>query len=200
VPELAAILAALGVYLEESGVPMPVPAEVSIAYLGHRAAGSPLWLAATWAGLTCLVVLGATNLFTLSRHLGPRLVSGRLGVVLHLTPARLARARRWLERWGPLAIAASRYVPGLRFPMAMVCGTLGVGYRTFWLSSALAAALWVACFLALGVELGDQVGALLATHPWFGLLLAVPAATAVTAFAVRSACAARPGRAPRTEP
>lgn len=177
-------LAALGPYLEESGVPMPVPAEVSIAYLGQRASGSPLWLAAAWAGLTALVVLGATNLFAVSRHWGRRLVSGRLGAALHLTPSRLARAERWFARWGPLAIAVSRYVPGLRFPMAVVCGTLGVSYRAFWISSAISASAWVACFLLLGVTFGDAVGAVLARHPWIGLALPLPAAAVLTTYGV----------------
>jgi membrane protein DedA with SNARE-associated domain len=190
-------LAALGPYLEESGVPMPVPAEVSIAYLGHRASGAgPAWLAATWAGLSLDVVLGATNLFALSRRFGRRLVSGRIGVSLRLTRPRLARAERWFARWGPLAIAFSRCVPGLRFPMAVACGALGVSYRAFWAGTALSAAVWVAGFLVLGAAVGDRVGSFLAAHPWLGLALPLPAAGALTVYAVRALWAA--GQAPGT--
>src|ERR1700738_1711798 len=98
-------LALGGVYLEESGVPMPVPSEISIAYLGHRLGPHPHWLFAAWLGLTLLVVMGSTNLFVLSRRLGPALMAGRIGAALHIRPARLAKAQRWLARWGPLAIA-----------------------------------------------------------------------------------------------
>lgn len=162
---IGAELAVTGVYLEESGVPMPVPSEVSIGYLGQRLGAHAWSLAAAWVGLTALVVLGATNLFAIARRWGPRLVTGRIGSVLHLTPDRLARAQRWFRRWGPLAIVVSRYVPGLRWAMAVACGTLGVEYRIFWISSAISASVWVGGLLVLGVTAGDAVASMVAAHP-----------------------------------
>jgi membrane protein DedA with SNARE-associated domain len=178
-------LAVAGIYLEESGVPLPLPSEVSIGYLGQRLTGNPLALLATWIGLTLLIVLGSTNLFAASRRFGPKLVSGRLGTALHLTPSRVARAQRWFDRWGPLAIGLSRYVPGLRWGMAVACGTLGVRYRTFCLSTAISASIWAGGLLTLGVTVGDEVGRAIADHAWIGLLLPVPAAVVVTTGLVR---------------
>ena len=86
-------IAIAGIYLEESGLPMPVPSEVSVGYLGQRLGGSPFALFTTWLGLTALIVLGSTNLFVASRKLGPRLIAGRLGTALHLTPSRVGRAQ-----------------------------------------------------------------------------------------------------------
>lgn len=178
-------LAFLGPYLEESGVPTPVPAEVSIAYLGHRASRKAGLLVVAWLGLTGTVVLGALNLFAVSRRWGRRLVAGPLGETLGLTHERLARAERWFGAWGPLAIVISRYLPGPRFPMTVVCGTLGVSYRAFCISSALSASVWVACFLVLGIGFGDLAGSLLAAHPWAGLILPLPAAIALGAYLFR---------------
>ena len=178
-------LAVAGIYLEESGVPLPLPSEVSIGYLGQRLTGNPLALLATWIGLTLLIVLGSTNLFAASRRFGPKLVSGRLGTALHLTPSGVARAQRWFDRWGPLAIGLSRYVPGLRWGMAVACGTLGVRYRTFWLSTAISAAIWAGGLLTLGVTVGDAVGRGIADHAWIGLLLPLPAVAVVTTGLVR---------------
>jgi membrane protein DedA with SNARE-associated domain len=81
-------LAVAAIYLEESGIPMPVPSEVSIGYLGQRLNGNPLALVASWLALTVLIVFGSTNLFAASRRFGPRIVSGRIGTALHLTPLR----------------------------------------------------------------------------------------------------------------
>ncbi len=178
-------LAVAGVYLEESGIPMPVPSEVGIGYLGQRVTVNPLALGATWFGLTLLIVLGSTNLFAASRRFGPALVDGRLGKALHLTPSGVARAQRWFQRWGPLAIGVSRYVPGLRWGMAVACGTLGVRYRTFWWSTAISASIWAAALLTLGVTVGDGIARLIAEHAWMGLLLSLPAVTVVTAGLVR---------------
>lgn len=189
-----------GIYLEESAIPMPVPSEVSIGYLGQRLNGNPAALVAAWMGLTMLILLGSTNLFAASRRFGPKLVNGRLGAALHLTPSAVARAQRWFGRWGPLAIAVSRYVPGLRWGMAVACGTLGVGYRTFWLSTAVSASIWAAGLLTLGFTLGDTAGRVLAEHAWVGLLLPVPAAAVVTTALVRLLLNARatPAASPST--
>jgi membrane protein DedA with SNARE-associated domain len=189
---IGAGLAVAGVYLEESGIPMPVPSEVSIGYLGQRLGAHPWALAAAWVGLTGLVVLGATNLFAISRRWGPRLVTGRIGTILQLTPDRLTRAQRWFRRWGPLAIVASRYVPGLRWAMAVACGTLGVDYRTFWISSAISASVWVGGLLVLGVTAGDAVAGMLGAHPWIVLFLPVPAATVIGTQLIRVAVSRRP--------
>ncbi len=178
-------LAVGGIYLEESGIPLPVPSEVSIGYLGQRLRGNPLALVASWLGLTLLIMLGSTNLFAASRRFGPRLIAGRLGTALHLTPSGVERAQRWFQRWGPLAIGASRYVPGLRWGMAVACGTLGVTYRSFWLSTAISAAIWSGVLLTLGVTVGDAVGRVIAEHAWIGVLLPLPAAAAVTTGLVR---------------
>jgi membrane protein DedA with SNARE-associated domain len=178
-------LALAGIYLEESGLPMPVPSEVSVGYLGQRITGNPVALFASWLGLTVLIVLGSTNLFLASRRFGQRLLTSRLGSALHLTPSRVARAQSWFGRWGPLAIGVSRYVPGLRWAMAVACGILGVSYRTFWLSTAISAGLWAAVMLTLGVTVGDAVGQAIMAHAWIGLLLPLPAAIVLTTALVR---------------
>jgi len=178
-------IAIAGIYLEESGLPMPVPSEVSVGYLGQRMTGNPLALFASWLGLTLLIVLGSTNLFLASRRFGQRLLTSRVGSALHLTPSRVAHAQSWFGRWGPVAIAVSRYVPGLRWAMAVACGILGVSYRTFWFSTAISAALWAAVMLTLGVTIGDAVGQAIMAHAWIGLLLPLPAATVLTTCLVR---------------
>ena len=178
--QVGAELAVVGIYLEESGVPMPVPSEVSIGYLGQRLRGSPPALFAGWLGLTALIVFGSTNLFAAARRFGPRLIAGRIGTALHLTPAAIERAQRWFTRWGPLAIVVSRYIPGVRWAMAVACGTLGVSYRTFWLSTSISAAIWAGALLTLGVTVGDAVGRLITEHAWIGLLLPLPAVAVAT--------------------
>lgn len=180
--KIAVLLMLAGIYLEESGVPMPVPSEVSITYLAHRLQSNPVALVATWLGLTALIVLGSTNLFAASRRFGPRLIKGRAGRILHMTPDRLRRAQRWFRRWGPLAIVVARFVPGLRWAMAVACGTLGVSYRTFWVSTTVSALIWIGGLLLVGVTLGDWVASLIATHPWLLLLLPLPAISVLTSL------------------
>ena len=198
--QLGAQLAVAGIYLEESGIPMPVPSEVSIGYLGQRLRGNPPALFAGWLGLTALIVFGSTNLFAAARRFGPRLIAGRVGTALHLTPSAVEHAQRWFTRWGPLAIMVSRYVPGVRWAMAVACGTLGVTYRTFWLSTTISASIWAGVLLTLGVTVGDAVGRVITEHAWIGLLLPLPAvavaATGLARLLVQRRAAVSPSAAP----
>ena len=80
------------IYVEESGIPLFVPGDVFLVYVGHRLpANIWAWLAA-WLGFVVAVVLGSTNLYLLSRRLGRRVLAHPVARFLHLTPERLARA------------------------------------------------------------------------------------------------------------
>src|ERR1700730_18510590 len=50
----------VALYLEESGVPLPVSGDALIVYLGHHFAGSPLRLVAAWLGLVLTAVAGSS--------------------------------------------------------------------------------------------------------------------------------------------
>ena len=160
-------------YLEESGLPMPVPGDVFILYLGHQLASSPGWLVAAWLGITAVVVAGASNLYWASRRWGRRLVEGRLGLLLHLPPDRLLRAERWFQRWGPLAVIFGRHIFGLRVPLSVAGGVMRVRYPVFAISIAISAAPWAAFWLWLGVSYGGRLGSFLQGHWWAYLLFPV---------------------------
>jgi membrane protein DedA with SNARE-associated domain len=152
-------------YLEESGVPLPVPGDVYVAYLGHLADSALKWVAA-WLGIIAVVVAGASNLYLISRRWGRRLVQGRLGAAVHLTPERLATAERWFARWGALAIIFGRHVPGFRVPITVAVGIFHVSYPTFAASVAISTAVWAAVWLWLGARFGTGIGHFLAGHRW----------------------------------
>jgi membrane-associated protein len=162
----------LALYLEESGVPVPVSGDVFVVYLGHHFAGSLPRLVLVWLGLVLTVVLGSTNLYLISRWWGRRLAEGRLGLLLHLTPARLAAAERWFDRWGAPAIIFGRHIFGLRVPITVAAGVLRVPYRVFAVSVAVSTAVWAGIWLWLGVTFGRQLVHFLESHRWaYGLLL-----------------------------
>src|ERR1700732_1339381 len=85
-------------YVEESGVPLPAPGDVFVMYVGaHVPRNLVSWIVA-WLGLLGVVVLGATNLFYISKKVGRRLAEGRFAEVVHLSPERLQRAEQWFQR------------------------------------------------------------------------------------------------------
>jgi len=165
-------------YLEESGVPLPVFGDVLVVYLGHHFGGSPVALAAVWLGLVATTVSGSTNLYLVARWWGRPLIEGPLGLMLHLTPERVVRAERWFGRWGGPAIIFGRHILGFRIPVTVAAGLFRVPYlRVFAPSVAISTGVWGVLWLALGVIFGRRMGTFLAHHGW--LYVAVPLAGVV---------------------
>jgi membrane protein DedA with SNARE-associated domain len=152
-------------YIEESGVPLFIPGDAFLAYVGHRLPHNmPVFLAA-WIGFVLAVTFGATNLYLLSRRYGRRLVEHRLAGVLHLTHERMETAEHSFRRWGPWALIFGRHIFGLRVPLTVAAGVLKLPYRTFAISVAISSAAWAAVFLLLGLFFGDSVERSLRSHP-----------------------------------
>ncbi|HKV29803.1 MAG TPA: DedA family protein [Candidatus Dormibacteraeota bacterium] len=151
-------------YAEESGVPMPMPGDVFVMYVGHHAAHGLLTALAAWLALIAVVVLGASNLYWISQRWGRSIVEHRLASVLHLTPARIDRAERWFARYGVWTLVFGRHIPGLRVPLTVAAGIFRVRYRVFIASVAISTAVWAGFFLMLGAVFGGRIGHLLALH------------------------------------
>jgi membrane protein DedA with SNARE-associated domain len=143
------------IYVEESGLPLFIPGDAFLLYVGHRLPENAVILLAAWLGFTLAVTLGATNLYLVSRRYGRRLLEHRLARLLHLTPARMDRAERSFARWGPWALIFGRHIPGLRVPLTVAAGILLLPYRVFAISVAVSSAAWAAIFLSIGSLFGD---------------------------------------------
>ena len=163
-------------YVEESGIPLPAPGDVFVMYVGvHIPHTFAAWLVA-WLGLILAVLLGATNLFLISRRFGPRLVHSQLAEYVHLTPERLEKAEQWFKRYGVLAIVFGRHIPGFRVPITVAAGSLGVPYRIFAPSVAVSTAIWAGVMLTLGMTIGPRLALLLHAHGevyfiWAGIIV-----------------------------
>jgi membrane protein DedA with SNARE-associated domain len=133
-------------------------------YAGHHTAPSLLTLLAAWLGLIAVVVLGASNLYFISRRWGRSIVEHRLSKVLHLTPARINQAERWFARWGVWTLVLGRHIPGLRVPLTVAAGIFRVRYPVFVASVAISTAVWAGFFLTLGAVFGGRISHLLNLH------------------------------------
>ncbi len=147
---LIAILA-----VEEAGVPLPVPGDVGVLYLGYlmgRGLASP-WLVVPL--LLLAVLAGASLLYGIGRYWG----GGLLASLLRRVPARrLERARRLVERYGVLAVAAARAVPGMRIAVSLLAGSVEIRYPLFVGGVSLCSSLWIAVLLVVGGRLGAWAG------------------------------------------
>ncbi len=173
-------------FIEEAGVPVPVPGDVLMLILGIRARDGlvPLWQAigTTWLG----TIVGSSLLYYGSRLAGRGLVY-RYGRFIRLTPERLDDAERWLKRRGSRAVFLGRLVPGLRIVTAVACGVFEVPFRVFWPSMAVGALLYIIVYTLLGYFLGPPVLDLLErVQIPFGLLGSLVPVTIILWWTIRA--------------
>lgn len=151
-------------YIEESGIPLPAPGDVFVMYVGAHVPRTVVSWVVAWLGLIGVVVLGATNLFFISKRYGRRLAEGRFAEVVHLSPERLVRAERWFERYGVVAIIFGRHIPGFRVPITVAAGVLKVSYPIFVASVAVSTAIWAGVVMIIGINFGPRMEAFLNLH------------------------------------
>src|SRR2546429_9993715 len=182
-------------YIEESGVPLPAPGDVFVMYVGTRIPHTPVAWVAAWFGLVLSVVLGATNLYLISKRYGRRLAESQFAEYVHLSHERLAKAEVWFKRYGVLAIIFGRHIPGFRIPITVTCGVFRIPYRVFAPSVAVSTAIWAGIVLYIGVNFGPRFENLLRAHTslyfvWGGLVLAL-----IASIFIRQQLRARRARA-----
>jgi membrane protein DedA with SNARE-associated domain len=173
-------------YIEESGVPLPVPGDVYVTYVGHVAAGSIARLIGVWLAIIVVVTAGATNLYLISHQWGRRLIAHPLARVFHLEASRMEAAERWFKRWGVLAIIFGRHIPGFRVPLTFVAGTLGFPFRLFAPSVAVSTAIWAGVLIILGDLFISTLGRILSRNAWLYAVGTIVVLGIVVYFVVRA--------------
>jgi membrane protein DedA with SNARE-associated domain len=142
-------------FVEEAGVPLPLPNEVALMYVGYLSSQGKL--DPNLAGL--VATLGATAgsalLYYLARRGGRPLIH-RFGRFIHVNDQRIDQAERWVARYGPISIPVARLTPGLRIATTIVSGVLRVSYRVVIVSVFGVSLVWSYFWIHLGRALGDR--------------------------------------------
>jgi membrane-associated protein len=144
------------IFLEEMGIPLPLPGNLLLMYLGMQAAHDRVNLAQVVTIMTIASALGSLVLYIIAERLG-RPAMMRWGRYFGLEAKRVARIEGWLARYGSVAIALGRLIPGVRTPTSAVGGIFNIPLRVFIPFTALAGFLWTAFWLAMGAVLGRQL-------------------------------------------
>lgn len=147
--------------VEEAGVPLPLPGDTLIMYLGVRAMAGQANAVLTIAIVSAAATIGSSALYWLARR-GGRPALRRYGRFLHLHPERVDRMQARFQRWGVWAIIVGRLIPGLRTPTSVMAGLFDVPYRVFAPSTAVSALLWALFYFYFGALLAPQWRAALA--------------------------------------
>ena len=139
---------------------LPVGGELVMLFAGALAAGA----VAGHAGPSLVAVIVAGSLgylagsvagWAIGRAGGTAFIARR-GRLLHIGPARFARAERWFARYGSAFVLFGRLVPLVRSFVSIPAGVLEFPLRRFlWLSAA-ASIVWCVAFAAAGHALGSN--------------------------------------------
>ena len=150
------------IFVEEAGVPLPIPGDVFIAALGAagraRQANFPL----TMLVVVCAAVLGSSILFELSWRAGHPLLL-RVGRRFGFDADRADRVELWLARRGAMAVVLGRLIPGLRIVLTVAAGALRMRRAAFITGTAVAGVVWSAIYYWLGYLLGAGISSALRT-------------------------------------
>lgn len=137
----------------------PIPSEVIMPLAGFTVAQGKMSLVPAIAAGTAGSIVGALPWYALGRWVGEaRIARGvdRYGRWLGLSPADLARSRRWFEHHGNQAVFLGRLVPGVRTLISLPAGLEAMAIAPFLVYSTLGSALWVALLTGAGYLLGDR--------------------------------------------
>jgi membrane protein DedA with SNARE-associated domain len=152
----ALIYVVLGAGAAVENVIPPVPADTFVllgAFLAARGAAR-LWLVflVTWTGnvASALVVYG------LARKYGKAFFNRRVGHWL-LHPRQLEQISLFYERWGELAIVASRFLPGFRATVPVFAGVTRLSFPRVAFPVAFASAAWYGALVFLGSLAGRNL-------------------------------------------
>jgi membrane protein DedA with SNARE-associated domain len=109
------------ILIEETGVPVPVPGDFLMLGMGVHAREGRVQLWQALLVMEIATLIGASILYVVAARAGRDLVY-RYGRYIHLTPARLDQAERWLTQHGAAAIVVGRLTPGLRMATVIASG------------------------------------------------------------------------------
>src|SRR5206468_273275 len=148
---------------------------------GGLAATGRVSLTLALAVATAANVLGDAVWYLAGRRFGHRVMS--LLCRVSLSPDSCVRQSETLvTRWGASSLVAAKFVPGVSRVVAPMAGALGMPLRRFIAYDAVAGAIWVGLFLALGVAFHQQIQRLLTAMVNAGIAAVILLALALCAF------------------
>jgi membrane protein DedA with SNARE-associated domain len=133
----------------------PIPSEVVLPLAGSLVASGSLSFLVAVLAATAGSVLGAWALYSLGRF-GGRPALLRLGPLLRIDEARLARAEAWFARRGDWLVVVGRLVPGLRAVVSIPAGTARMPIWRFTLLTAIGSLVWNAGLIGVGMALAAR--------------------------------------------
>lgn len=132
---------------------LPIPEETILMLAGYLVWEGKLQLPIVLVVGIASAIMGDNLGYWLGRKFGRRAVE-RYERWIFVTPERLDATQRIVARYGPLAVFAARFLPGVRFLAGPVAGITGVRPLPFIVANVLGASLYVPASVGIGYAVG----------------------------------------------
>ncbi|MCK5065118.1 MAG: DedA family protein [Candidatus Fermentibacteraceae bacterium] len=153
----------------------PLPGDILFIILAGwaMAGGLSFILAALFGVAGCF--LASCILFFIGHSPGRKFVDGWLS--RKVNPIRVEKAKLLIKKHGPLVLAGSRFIPGVRSLLVLIAGTSGMRFALAALPVAISAIAWYIILSVAGSILGNNLeaveGFMKQFEVWIWILLAV---------------------------
>jgi membrane protein DedA with SNARE-associated domain/rhodanese-related sulfurtransferase len=139
---------------------LPVPAVPTLIVAGALVADGRLSGPAVGLLALCACLIGDSTWYLAGRRYGGGVM--KLLCRISLTPdICVSQTQASFERWGPKALIAAKFIPGLSMIAPPLAGATHMQYTRFAAFSLLGSSIWVGAAILAGVLLRPQVVALL---------------------------------------
>lgn len=141
------------VFIETGVVFFPfLPGDSLLFASGFFAQGGGFNIVALLATAWCAAILGDQCNFMIGHFFGRKIIES--GKVKVMTPERIEKSEKFLEKWGHLAIFLGRFFPFIRTFVPFIAGMGGMHWRNFVVFNVLGGITWSTLFTLLGYFFG----------------------------------------------
>ncbi|MFA9269388.1 MAG: DedA family protein [Baekduiaceae bacterium] len=135
---------------------VPAPGDSALLVAGALVADGHVSLVATIAVASAAAMVGDTIVYWVGRSGGRRLLL-RDGPAADRRRSALAKADRFYQRYGLIAVFFGKFVPGVRGVGALAAGASGMRWGAFAAVNAAACLAWTSTAVAAGYAAGPSV-------------------------------------------
>ena len=146
---------ALLIGIEEAGVPLPLPGDLAIMFMGSQIALGSAHPVSVIAVAAASATAGASVLYWLARRLGLEALR-RFGRYVRVDEGKIESFENWFRQHGGVAIIVGRMIPGLRIAVAVFAGLARVPFPKFVLYTGISSTIWAGFFTGLGWYFGSR--------------------------------------------
>lgn len=182
-PEILSFVASYGyvalflvLFLEELGVPLPLPGDVALLFAGYLVGRGVLRFDLAILTIVLAALLGASALYQLTRRYGRPMVI-RYGRYIHLNAGRLEWLESRFRRFGLWAVLIARVTPGMRIYTSVLAGLGEVQYLRFSFALGTSSAVWAITLVFVGSKIGerwDELAVLFEHHVLLAVAIFLP--------------------------